>query len=387
MTNRVLLKGLLLVLLLQPLLVLPNQATAQGVAPTGIVTEAICPSADTLSSLLLTNVCWECLFPVRIMGVTVMNIGGNSAPSRAASGACFCPGCGIFGTFGVTVGMYQPARIVETVSTPMCFPSLGGITMPNVSPFASDLSIGTRSAPSTPDESRSRNTSFQHFHYYSLPILAILGLIDIFDCLDSGITDFDLLFLSETFPNWNNDTLSTFLNAESILFGNPAALLAQPIDCLSANVYDPRDSLFWMMGCWGSTYPLGGSVSEASPLTAASLRVSRAVFMLHRIGLARRQGGNDAVCEGVREPIMTKSMFRKQHYWPIPETTTSPSLGLPGDGSPEFPIPARSFLPTCCHALGTSRMLSGEFRSIPGRAEDQISLLWRWNDCCVGVCI
>lgn len=351
------------------------------------VGDMICPSANIMSSLLLTNVCWECFFPLRIMGATVANIGSHNAPLRAASGTCFCPNCGIIGTFGVTVGMWQPARIVETVRTPWCFPGLGGITLPNVSPFVSSMKRGVPFSNTTAED-RTVNTSFQHFHYYSVPILAILGLIDIFDCIDSGITDFDLLWVSETFPNWQDDELSIFLNPEAPLFGNPAALLAQPIDCLGANIYQPVDALFWIAGCWGSNYPLGGYVTQPNHAKAASLRVNRALFLLHRIGMAKRQGGQDGLCGGVREPIMTKSFYRKQHYWPLPETGMRAPLSAGGaDGSPGFPLPSGSFLPTCCHALGTDSMLWGEFRRIPGVGEDQMHLVWRWNDCCVGVCI
>jgi conjugal transfer pilus assembly protein TraU len=230
-------------------------------------------------------------------------------------------------------------------------------------------------------------TSFQHFHYYSLPILALLGLIDIFDCIDSGITDFDLLFVSETFPNWSDDELSIFLNPEAPLFGNPAALLAQPIDCLGANAYRPVDQLFWMAGCWGSHYPLGGYADQPHHAKAASIRVSRSLFLLHRIGMAKRQGGQDGLCGGVREPIMTKSFYRKQHYWPIPETGRQGPTATGADGSPGLPIPTGSFLPTCCHALGASPTLYGEFRRTVGGGEDSMHLAWRWNDCCVGVCI
>jgi len=348
--------------------------------------ELICPDASVFSNRMVSSVCWECLFPIRIAGAD-MGSQGNKAPSRAAGGFCYCPGCGFYGRFGVTVGYWSPSRIWESTQ-PYCFPSLGGITMSDLSPFASMLTRGTQGARPTGAD-RGDKPGFSQFHVYSYPIVALLGIIDQYDCVDDGVSEFDILFMGEMFPNWANDELSAYLNPESSLFGNPAGALAQPIDCLSATItYAPIDSLFWVAGCWGSHFPLTGHTDGkmASPIQSASLRLSRSFFMLHRIGLTKRQGGWDAVCKPQIEPIMSKSFYRAQQFWPMPESGAAFSFPS-GDGSLDDPISMGPMQPTCCHALGANTLTWGEWRSGGPMIQDQVHLVWRWVDCCVGVCI
>lgn len=381
--------GALLALSASSLLV--EKAHGQEVTPpegsTAGFEEMMCPDANVFGSRMMKNVCWDCLFPIRIAGVDIA-AGGHKAPSGAANtGFCYCPGCGYIGRFGVTVGYWSPSRLVENVTQPYCFPSLGGTTMGDYSPFVEKISVGRQGGGIR--SSTQNHTGLSHFHYYTYPILAILGMMDTYDCVDDGMSDFDLLFVSEVFPNWTDDSLSTYLNPEASLFANVSAWLAQPVDCISSTtMYKPIDSMFWIAGCWGSFYPLTGYTpgGTASPIQAASLRTSRALFMLHRIGMAKRQGGNDAVCKPVRETIMSKSFYRQQQFWPMPESGNSmPAAG--GEGSSASPFGFGSMLPTCCHAIGASSMAWGEWRRIPVTGEENVQLVWRWVDCCVGVCI
>lgn len=371
--------ALMMALVLMPL--------ARAEIDTGQTTfeDAVCPDANVFSNKMISNVCWDCLFPIRIAGFNIADQGSGS-PQGAAGGFCYCPGCGYYGRFGVTLGMWQPARLVEVTSQPYCMPALGGITMSSFSSNVSRISFGKHQSRQAGNEDRSTDGAAAHFHYYTYPILAILGLMDSWNCIDSGYNDFDLLWVSEIFPNWTDDTLAAFLNPEQNLFANPAAALAQPIDCIASTAYRPSNSLFWMAGCWGSHFPLSGYLHNVgSPVRAASLRVSRALFMLHRIGVTKRQGGSDAVCDGEYEAIMTKSMYRAQQFWPMPETGSgSASVG---GGSEDSPFNVGSMLPVCCHALGASVLAWGDWRTIPIIGEDYLKIAWRWNDCCVGVCI
>lgn len=352
----------------------------------------MCPDANIFGTKMLSNVCWDCMFPIRIAGKSV-GFSRNKAPSGAANtGVCFCRGCGIIGKFGVTVGYWSPSRIIENVKKPFCYPSLGGLKLGDYSPFISKLQVGNQGGHHI--TGGSNEMGLTHFHYYSYPILAILGLMDVFDCVDDGISDFDMLHASEVFPNWTNDSLSIFLNPEALLFGNVAAWLAQPVDCVAATTMQkPIDVLFWVSGCWGSHYPLSGFTDPrgSSPIEAASLRSSRALYMLHRLGFAKRQGGNDAVCKPKRETFMSKSFYKLQQFWPMAESGSGMrTYGLgeaPEEGSDEQPFQFGSMLPTCCHSIGASSATWGEWRRIPVTGEENIQLAWRWIDCCVGVCI
>lgn len=368
----------------------PIQAQDDGGTTPGAghLQEQKCPSASVFGSRMLSSVCWSCLFPIKIAGVS-MGSQGNKAPSRAANtGFCYCPGCGYIGRFGVTVGYWSPSRLIEQVKQPGCSPSLGGADLGSLSPYVEKINRG-RQGGQVGQEDMGERGSLSHWNYFTYPVLAILGLFDSFDCVDDGASEFDLLHTSLVFPNWTDDSLASYLQPEGAMFGNPIAALAQPIDCVSATTnYGPVDALFWISGCWGSHYPLTGHVSgrTESQIQAASLRTSRALFMLHRIGLTKRQGGNDAVCKAQYEPIMSKSFYRKQQFWPMPESgdrMTNPS----GEGTGDSPFSLGSMQPTCCHALGASTLTHGEWRKIPATAEDHVHLVWRWVDCCVGVCI
>ena len=82
--------------------------------------DAGCPDAKLLSGKLITDICWACLFPVRLFG---LNIAGDERPSGASNNVfCACPD-----TLGRTapraaVGLWEPARIVELTAAPDLLP-------------------------------------------------------------------------------------------------------------------------------------------------------------------------------------------------------------------------------------------------------------------------
>jgi conjugal transfer pilus assembly protein TraU len=47
----------------------------------GARADALCPDAEVFSGKILTDVCWGCLFPIRIAGLP---IGAGTVPSGAA---------------------------------------------------------------------------------------------------------------------------------------------------------------------------------------------------------------------------------------------------------------------------------------------------------------
>ena len=69
-----------------------------------------CPDADGLGASLVNNICWDCIFPIRIAGADI-SLGDSFVPARAARApVCVCGNC-----VGFTVGMWEPARMVELV--------------------------------------------------------------------------------------------------------------------------------------------------------------------------------------------------------------------------------------------------------------------------------
>ncbi|NOR61540.1 MAG: hypothetical protein GQ535_03475 [Rhodobacteraceae bacterium] len=65
------------------------------------------------------------------------------------------------------------------------------------------------------------NGSSWQAHYYYYPLISWLGTIVDGLCLETTV--FDVAYISEIDPLWNNVELNNLLNPESILFANPSA--------------------------------------------------------------------------------------------------------------------------------------------------------------------
>ena len=137
--------------------------------------------------------------------------------------------------------------------------------------------------------------------------------------------DFDLAYLSELDPQWNDSELSFIENPEAVLFSNPVARASCALDATTALTKTAIDKLFWCQGSQGSTYPLTGFVAhQASPLQAAVLLVERTDFKLHRFGAIKDSIGeytpeNPAICKPKYSAIMPKSRYRYELVNTIPD--------------------------------------------------------------------
>lgn len=93
------------------------------------VTDSLsCPNAELFSGKLFTDVCWACLFPIRIAGVSITP---GDAPSGASTKSiCMCEdNLGLWKP-GIVNSLWEPARLIEVVRKPGCSLALGGITLP-----------------------------------------------------------------------------------------------------------------------------------------------------------------------------------------------------------------------------------------------------------------
>jgi conjugal transfer pilus assembly protein TraU len=73
--------------------------------------DAGCPDAQLFSGKLVTDICWACLFPVRLFG---LGIGDGGRPSGASNRVvCACNDNLGVPHPGLAVGLWEPARIVE----------------------------------------------------------------------------------------------------------------------------------------------------------------------------------------------------------------------------------------------------------------------------------
>lgn len=306
-----------------------------------------CPDAQVFSGKLITDVCWDCLFPIRIAGIP---LGGGSAPNGAAGGVfCSCKDALGVPKPGFSLGMWEPARIVELVHTPGCSPTLG----------ASKLNIGSRRMLGHVGnaEDDASDHAMYHYHWYAFPLLILLDLFWDDRCNPDGYVDLDLLYLSELDPTWNNSELAFFGSPEVAFVANPIAQSACAIDAVSSTAGNPIDNLWWCAGSWGWMYPHTSAAPAQGRPEETSLWATRSLAALHRRGLARRTMGYDARCDAPIDLFLPKDMYKFAMFFPYPETKRG-------------------------HRIGESDLRWGSWRNIPGVGEDHLYIIWRWNDCC-----
>jgi conjugal transfer pilus assembly protein TraU len=320
----------------------PTQGVGRGVD---------CPDGNILGPRMITDICWDCIFPIRIAGIPLV-AGSRGIPSRAGNQVgCFCrDGLGVPRP-GLAVGMWAPSKLIELVRAPGCSPALGGLLLPGFDPlFRGTLGDATFNQG---------DASFWHYHTWSFPVLAMLELFVEAECMAGGMHDFDLLYISELDPTWSDSGLAFFANPEAAILADPIVQAACAADAAAANLGRPVDELFWCAGSWGGLYPFVGTYnSPTSPVRVTSLLAARALAAQHRRGLAWRTMGNDAMCRGVIDPMLPKSQYRMSMVFPLPEARGN-------------------------HVIGESTFLWGEWRNVPGRGPDPVYIIWRWTDCCM----
>ena len=298
----------------------------------------------------IADVCWECLFPISIGPVRIGSASGAPDTPNPGSPICFC-GSPI-PRIGLSLGVWEPARLVDVTRTPWCYPNLGGLSIDPGLPAARG-----RTASSGGDGAQG---SVWHAHYYVYPLLSWIGALIDLGCLEGG--SLDIAWTSELDPAWLDDELSFLLNPEAALFANLPAQAACAADCAAASAALPLDPLFWCAGCQGGMYPLTGNVAaHVGGVQASLLAAQRLVYRLHRAGLAWGTSGSAALCGRYPMPIMKKSQYRWQMTVPVP--ATSPMTG--------------------CNPTGRSSVLWERFRELPVSGESFGYLLWRKRNCCI----
>jgi conjugal transfer pilus assembly protein TraU len=291
----------------------------------------------------LTDICWDCLFPITLGGVNVTP--GKGSPDIDKKAICFCKGTPP--KVGIPISFWEPARLVDVTRHAYTLVGLGGIKV-------GKESVKNRGTVGILDQGPSQN-SFYHVHWYMYPILSWLGFLTDFECIETG--DIDIGYMSELDPLWGDDQLSLVINAESALFSNPITQSACIADCGSSTVNKPLDNLFWCAGCMGSLYPFTGTVAHhEGALPASYLILHRAIAKLHR-ELAIKVHAKGNYCQKSFEPLIQKSVYKSQLVYPV-------SLPL-------------------CSSLGASNLKWGNGASFPYQGEDFVYLLWIRRQCCL----
>jgi len=274
------------------------------------IAEATCPTTFHL----IDFVNWNSIFPISIAGMgrgkatdNVKTIDTYGPP------ICTCP-IPIFQIrIGLNIRFWEPARMVETVRGPGCFPSMG-------------FSVGAASGMNMAGTQTSQvnggtsNFSFAQAHYFIYPVFSMLGLFIDLVCLESG--GLDVAYMTEFDPLWQDDSMSAILNPEAVLFGNPAVQLACIADSVSAAAGLSLSSLFWCMGSWGSAYPLTGHIEEDEYLTVNAGIAARMLYKMAREMLVCDT--NIYMCSCVPTPIWVKHNYKFQEALPVTDHEAHP---------------------------------------------------------------
>lgn len=218
----------------------------------------------------ITDVAWNCMFPINIAGISMGsgedNVNNNDSP------VCTCTTNNI-PRIGLRYGLWEPSRLIDTVSHPYCMMPLGTTL---ASSSKAKLGGGLQ-------RTENSTRAFQQMHYYIFPVFQILDMFYDIPCI--GDDGFDVAMMTEIVPTWNNDVMAMLLNPEAILFGNPITNMACAADAVAALDGFPRKELFWCMGSWGNAYPLAGSITASDYTEANAALAARGTYFMARSGL------------------------------------------------------------------------------------------------------
>ncbi|HAU0160088.1 TPA: conjugal transfer pilus assembly protein TraU [Legionella pneumophila] len=248
----------------------------------------------------VTDVCWRCLFPLSIGNAKVVS---SSLPDteNASSPIGVCPAStGV--RIGLNIGFWEPMALTDVTDTPYCLVNLGG----------TKLNLGLKQGRGGRHVvGNGQQRAFFHVHWYKYPLINWLNLITSVGCLQKG--DFDIAYLTELDPTWQDSEMSFVLSPESVLFGNPVAAGACAADALSSTMTNkPLDSLFWCAGSQGTHYPMTGHVNASvSPVQTAMLLTERMNYKMHReLLVSDSSPKSGAICKEHYYSVTPKSRYR-----------------------------------------------------------------------------
>jgi len=297
------------------------------------------------------------IFPIDIGGVSIrlMNL-----PDKNEIGGipiCVCTkGVPPLPHIGIKFAWWNPQAVIETTKAPFCFPSLGfGLGDVLGGKFYGEGWSGSISAGN--GYHRTAHDTFLEAHYIKYPTILLLNILLNSACMGSE-GDIDLFYLSEVEPTWGNDELSVLKSPEEVLFANPAAQLACTADAAKSIAGFPSNDLFWCMGTWGSSYPMGGNKHGHMNMAAAGL-AARTIYTMSRLLMLRKTVGSGNLCGSSVMPVWYKTEFCMYE-------------GYPKLWSKRFPI-------------GKDEDIWGADANppVPGKDDNYVWFLYQHHECCM----
>ncbi len=302
------------------------------------------PACDGKFVNPITDICWNCLFPMTIGNVPVFP--GIAPDTENPSMPIQICQMGILYRIGLAIGYWEPFALTDVTRSPYCMVNLGGF----------NLNIGKMGGGTAGQSDKEAPGTFYHVHWYKYPLTYWLNIITSAGCLQAG--DMDIGYLSELDPMWEDSSLSSVIAPEAFVFANPIAQGACAADAIASAFNKPLNVLFWCAGSQGSMYPFTGYTSnEFSPQASSVLLSERMAFKLHRQGMIMNSTGqNTAVCYEYPSPIMPKDRYRYQMVNMYPDTAM-------------------------CHPFGRSVMHWQVGHASPASRKNFGYLIWRKRNC------
>ena len=271
---------------------------------------------------LLTDVCYDCMFPIVIAGSSI-NMGSIS--DDYDSGASKSPVCSCAGdlTVGIPSSFWEPIYMVDTTNVAGCMPLLGGI---QINPPTNSSESGATVATNAQIGGTSK-AAFMQINEYINPVMTTLGIISDNPCLDTR--GFDTPYASWADPTWNDDTLAMILTPYAYPFAGIPSIAAEAPDAVAASTGFPLEQLFWTAGAWGSMYPVTGNVSTANtPEQVSHLLIARIFAKLHAAGVQQTTAGAIAQSScgslGVPQFLMDKRQYKTSRTFPFADNLCTP---------------------------------------------------------------
>lgn len=296
----------------------------------------------------ITEICWDCIFPISIGAISLGT--GRPDTRNQAFPLCACWE-GLLPRIGLSIGLWEPARLVDVANEAGCFVNMG---------FDMDFQLLANGTSTVTASNGADTGSAWQAHYYYYPLISWLGTIIDGLCLETTV--FDVAYISEIDPLWNNVELNNLLNPEAILFANPIAQAACAAECVATSSGSlSMDALFWCNGCQGSIYPIAGEVnSHYGGVMASQSVATRLTARMHRLLLARKTASVPTACSPKIAPIIPKSQYRMQITRPVAKTKGQYA------GAP----------------IGASTQFIDAGREFPFNGESFGWLMWRKRNCC-----
>jgi len=266
----------------------------------------------------LTDVGWTNLFPFKIAGITIIDSDLPDVPEPTDSPVCFC--MEPVPRIGLVVSFWEPYRVVESVFNPLCFPSLG-ISLEGILPYK--LFRGGITQGNLKEQ---ESSYVAQAHFIISPFLFLLNLLRDVVCFTSGANSFNIGYMTEINPFWQDEVLSLLASPEALLFANPITDLACIGDSILSAFGRPNEVLFWCLGTWhSSVYPFTGRTGHETIIEGAATISARLLYKMHRD--LRIWDANLDVCMDVPTPIWRKKHWRFQPLRPSALTSGSARIG------------------------------------------------------------